>query len=538
MSLTVEWVASILLVIYFTNARFDTPRHNRSSTTRAQFRFAQISYVLSAVALFAVLATVLTTSPNVLKAFHVPGEMEPFLNGLSSPLLAALVMTTLLPQFPGLAQIDAGLLKYFQDMGHIPGAVKQLAGKLIQRSLKIDDESFQRMNDFLRDRMDQEKGVLPEDLNLDGSKPTGYKFTRMLHFHMRLQALRLDPRYEPFVNWHDADLAAAFKAVDEILTVADKFFPLSRAYDPNTSSKAFDQTLHELKKSFRLQIDSANVRLAELAARAVLLCERSENERRRRLEWLGLPEQETVGQLLPPDRVVAVLSMVFLALFFGATLLAKLDPKSALPTNRAFLMASMVATIYGVAIMGAILPKHRWHFALPGPQGRPVSAYLLSGVLSVAGAALVTLLFKVAMCFDPRSAMFFDVQRALRDFAISYPWLAMTFVATVLLASLCDDYFGRSVPGWLRWAEGAAAAAILAVTAVFVHSWLADIPRPDDRPLPSLKRALVFSAMVGFILGAWVPHWYRKARSAPAAATPRQREYGPPGPSGVAPAVR
>jgi hypothetical protein len=349
----------------------------------------------------------------------------------------------------------------------------------------------------------------------------------MLLLHVRLKALQLEPRYGRFLIQHREELEASEKTVDEILAIADRFFPLSRSGDRKAHSKAFAQTLQELKRSFRAQIHTANAQLAELVARAILLCERSEADRRRRLTWLGLPEHDTVTQVMPPNRILAVLAMVFLALFLGVSLLAKIDPYSRMPAERAFVLALMVATIYGIAVMGAILPKHRWQFAMPGPHGRPIVAYALSGVLAVMGAAVVMLLFK--------TAMFFDVDKALADFRISYPWLGMTFTAAVLIAWMCDDYFGRVPPPWLRWVEGAAAAAVLTLAAWLVHDAISGLRARAELPTLGLTRVLLISLTVGFILGSYVPHWYRKTRAA--GSVPSGREYAPPKPPAAAPAV-
>jgi hypothetical protein len=495
MTINVEWVASTLLVMYFAHARFNTPRHNRSSTTRAQFQFAQTGYILTAVALFAVLSSLLVTSPQIAGALFGGTTPPDYLKGLNSPMLAALFMTTLLPQLGILSQVDSGLLKRFQNMGNIPTAVRQLSDKLHQSQLQFDAEARAALTQFVVNR-DVQPGIRPEDLNMDGANRPGYTFTRMLHFYLRLEQLKIEPRYANFCEEYAEELDAAEKSVTTLLDVADRFFPLYRGRLPVDGK--LDQPLEELRQAFRGQVEIASATLAELAARAILLCDRSQRDRRRRMAWLGLAEHEEGPTGLPPDRVVAVISGVFLAFFLGITAVGGAD----MPMHRTFVLSLMIALIYGLAVTAAILPKGRWSWARRGPAGRPFIAYLLSGVVGAAAAALTMIVFK--------SVTFMSVERSWNEFLFTYPWLGMTFTAAILIAWLCDDRVGDGAPRWwLRWVEGAIGMAVLACAGWLVHRTLQTTPNFPLNRLPELEDVLLVSGAIGFTLSCCIPHWYR-----------------------------
>jgi hypothetical protein len=527
MSTGVDWLAAMLLVAYFAHARFNTPSKNRSSTTQAQFQFAQIAYILSAIALFGFLAVLLASSPNIVRALFAGAEPPAYLTGLSSPLLAGLIMTTLLPKVPGLSQIDAGLLKKFQDMGNIPVAVHQLAGKLAARPLQIDSAAMARIVALIQER-EACNGLLPADLNMDGSQPTRHKLTRMLHIYLQLQGLKLEAGYGRFLRWHEEELQAAEKAVADILEVADAFCALVRKHEARGSKTEGSPTLQSLRKTFSKQVDAVNLQIAELIARAVFLCERSDIARRRRLQAFGLAERDTAPYPLPPDRVVSVVSMVFVALFVGLAFFGEPSDGTKPSLGRPFIIALMVSIIYGIAVTAAILPKHQFAFAVPGPNGRPIFAYILSGCFGMFGAAIVMMAFRLAM--------YQEFTAALNDFKQSYPWLGMTFTATVVTAWLCDDYYQQKiVPPWLRWAEGAIAMVVLALAAWLVHDALLSTRLPNGRPVPDLEQVLTIALIVGFAVGSCVPHWYRKARHT--AEGVKEAELRPPAGPATAPAT-
>ena len=161
----------------------------------------------------------------------------------------------------------------------------------------------------------------------------------------------------------------------------------------------------------------------------------------------------------------------------------------------------MFAGLYGVPIFSAVELKRRWRRV--GDQ-RPVVGYLASGVVGAGMAALATIAFK--------SLLFLSFYEALLDLRYIYPYFALAFMAAAATSFLCDDYITTpaDTPRFIRWLEGLAAAGVLAVTAYFV---LQALPSTGIRPerIPEPQVFLPTAALIGLIIGATVPSWYRNA---------------------------
>jgi hypothetical protein len=105
-----------------------------------------VAYVLSSSSLFIILTWLLMTNPQALNFLHfgaskpLPDEVSQF----AAPLIIALAMTTLLPSFPMLREIDAKLLRFFHRIGRIPIAAARW-------SKQMEKAQFVISPDLLRD---------------------------------------------------------------------------------------------------------------------------------------------------------------------------------------------------------------------------------------------------------------------------------------------------------------------------------------------------------------------------------------------------
>jgi len=101
---------------------------------------------------------------------------------------------------------------------------------------------------------------------------------------------------------------------------------------------------------------------------------------------------------------------------------------------------------------------------------------------------------------------------ALFDLRCTYPYFALAFMAAAATSFLCDDYATTpaDAPWFTRWLEGLAAAGLLAGTAYLVWQALPNTPISPDR-IPRLVSLLPAAALIGLIIGATVPTWYRTA---------------------------
>ena len=100
----IDLIVGTLFVLFHSANRFNTPSTNRSSTTAGRFFLALSVYCLAALLTY----LLLVDFPHLvtLLAAGQPQDLPGFMKELSSPLVMALLMTTLLPKLPLLSTVD------------------------------------------------------------------------------------------------------------------------------------------------------------------------------------------------------------------------------------------------------------------------------------------------------------------------------------------------------------------------------------------------------------------------------------------------
>lgn len=493
------WYLGTLLILIYALGRFNRPKTNRVSTTRVRFYSAATAYCAATFLLYVLLAGLLTDSPEVLQALQIGAAQDGSLDQLklSGPLLAALALTVLLPNFPLIAQVDERLLKFFQALGNIPLEAILQSEQLYRHGAVAPGHMRDEVAAHVRNKLEV-AGITMDDLAFDEEResPKGY-WTVLLSLMLQIEAWRSSRTYAGVFNDLEEEYAQVRLRFEKLTSAAARYFRMLRELPPD--ERAPSPFLMECNRNFRDQCDELYREICRLVARSVLKCEWTRADRNRTLTRMGFKSTNQVGQMLSPNQVVAVVAMVFGVILIAVTLTGSQIPD----VQRAFFMSIMVATIYGTAIVCAVLLKGQW----PGDDGeRPVLGYLASGIVALGMAALVSVAFKSLLLLS-----FFD---ALTDLRFTYPYLALAFMAAAATAFLCDDFAAapEDAPRSTRWLEGIGAALVLSGTAYFVWLALVNVHGGPDAPrVPTLERFLPTTAMIGLIIGSTVPTWYRNA---------------------------
>ena len=133
-----------LVVAFYAARRYDTPDTNRHTTTRMMFYMSEAGYVLASLVLFMVLAWAIR-DPSVLALLglaNLDGHYSP-------PVLATLVLTTLLPNVTLLRTGNSWLLGRFQAWGRIPHGASNLADKLQSELLSLSPGALNAVEDWI-----------------------------------------------------------------------------------------------------------------------------------------------------------------------------------------------------------------------------------------------------------------------------------------------------------------------------------------------------------------------------------------------------
>jgi len=496
-----DWIIGGFLVFLYAHGRFNSPATNIGSTTLFRFHLAACLYYAAAMLLFGFLSVLLSDSPQIVEGLLIDGDanMEK-LKALSSPILAALLMTALLPNTWGLSKVDAWLLHRFQDLGNIPSEVRFWRDRLAASKLRIPEKAI----DAIRRKLSESplfSSVREDNLRFEDDDSPQYRFTRLIYLMSVVDGFKIAPgKYPRLLAQFEDEYLAIRQRFEKAIMTATRYFGVMAAYDDADSATP---AIVELKRSFREHCEDANECICQLLARGILRSELTQLDRSRKLEALGFESFEETATKLDPNKILTVLCVVFLILLSGIALI-----KGRGELTGALYIASMVTVIYGAAVVCALAPKLGWRHADVAELGdRPVWSYLLSGALGVGSAIVVSIVFKS-----------FNVGflAALGNIRFTWPWYVLTFCVAATLALFCDNWGGRSTrePRWGRYAEGLGLGVLLSGAFLLTQALFREIPDLDPDRIPKIHVIPVIF-LIGFFLGAFVPSWYRSTRTPP-----------------------
>ncbi|HLT01162.1 MAG TPA: hypothetical protein VK001_03245, partial [Geminicoccaceae bacterium] len=370
-----EWYLGTGLIVIYAWGRFNRPRINRFSTTRMRFYGASTAYCAATFLLYVLIAGLLSDSPDLLGALQIGAAGDGVLQQmkLSGPLVAALALTVLLPNFPVIAQIDERLLQFFKMIGNIPLEAILQSEQLYRSDVRVPADLHADLRAFVRNRLEL-SGIAEEDLAFDGrSSPQGY-WTVLLSLTLQIEAWRGSRTYLSVFSHLEEEYAAIQARFKKVTGSAGRYFRLLREV-PQGEGGA-DRLLTECRHNFDEQCDELYRELCRFIARGVLKSGWTRAERNRTLARMGFEGPHQIGETLNPNQVVTLIAMLFAVLLIALTVVG-----AQTAVQQAFVISIMVASIYGAAVVVAVLLKGRWPRA---GEERPVLGYLAAGVAAIA----------------------------------------------------------------------------------------------------------------------------------------------------------
>jgi hypothetical protein len=484
-------VAAVLTVFYAGN-RFATPRTLRSETTRFQYYSSYVTYVVSCIGLLMFLSWILAHKPALLGMLYSGSPIPEELKGLDAPLVAALVLTTLLPSVPVLRDLDSAMLRFFHRMGAIPlGAVRwaqrmNMAQLTISEQLVADTKFYIANSTLLPDSL---AAQLQPDFALDSAR---FRFTRCLALYVALSNLSGWAGYS--VDFPE-ERAAFEKKMSSFFAQSVAYFTLTnqlvqRQLDPATDS--VDQ--------FRAYALDAYEDIRLMLARVLLYSSNSDAEVAHQLANIGFSIQRPSLIRLPFN----LLSLDFagVVVLFVIVAVSLTDDGN---FGRPLAIGMLVAINQSIGAMCALAPKQLWNFAdYRSAKERPVLSYLISGACTLTITLPISFGFYLLRTHFP-----IDGVQPVLTFAAQAKWLLLPTVLSIALAFACDDAVETDHEWWwLKWVESAALAALMGLSGFIVMRWL-NVNQPAVQHLQLIPSLL--SAAIGALFGATIPYWYRKS---------------------------
>lgn len=514
-ALMVQWFFGGLVVVFYAVHRFNEPRQDprpaRSTTTFWRYWSACGGYVLAMLGLFIVLGGGIgAIDPRLLMPLLDPTTVPADARALPGPLLSALLLTSLLPHFPGLGKIDASVKRWFQDVGNIPWEVRELSRFLRDSDYAPSSECMTQLRPFLRS-LDVEEGWLHEPADTIKSR-----WARSVALYAQLKRWEASHAFGRYVDQHRSALPEIRERIDKLAEFLD-----ARTLGELDGDSESRLVAHS-RKIFESELTDLQDALCNFISGGVL--DGAWNHAKRRdalvqLGFAGLPEAR--GPLTSHD-VVLVAGLVFLAMLFVPLMMRRfIDP---LPLPQSLRILVTVPIVYAIAIVAAIYPKSVWPFAARQPGGeRPFAAYAASGAIAAAASFVVSLVFR--FIFDKSGNIFQALstpgafQEAWGTTLVRWPWLLMTFCITVAVAWAADDMEPADAAGRLRLRgiEAASLAAVLGVAQWGVLQLLAGAsPEMAARLADAAPRIVGTAVAVGACIGWLVPTMHRtRNRSRP-----------------------
>lgn len=494
-----ETLASIicaLAVLAYAAQRYNTPETNRHTTTRMMFYLSGAGYVLASFILFLILSWAILSDPGVL-GFLGLDNADNLAARFSAPVLAALVLTALLPNAKVLRVGDSWLLKRFQAWGRIPYGARSLADKLTAASLPIDRTELNRIKAWVRS-----SGDIPTELEryigIAPSTSAAGMLTRLVWLHQRLVELAASPEYAGAFRWQE-HAAQQLQAEFGIFMAQSHAFFVLFDHLGASSSDSRDDARNRAEDRYKSICEQIYRHATEFLAVLLLRVEGSDTRIADRLRQMGF----ALDAHCPP---VSVGPMVFVGCMLAVLVLAL---ASVAPQHDGRMPLLVFALLLGftqtVALAVAVVPKLRFAWFREDSAGNPpYLAWITSAVL----AGLLGFLIDRAV-----SAAIVGQPAAVWDFVTVpvTPRGPMAAATAFVIAAVCDLDMPIRSERLRRVVEGILCGAFTAGT-IFVCLHLLQLPSATKGHVPSWLPFL-FAFGIGFVSGSLVPHVYRRDRS-------------------------
>ena len=486
------------VVAMYSAKRYNTPETNRVSTTQVRFLFTCAGYVVASLALFLLLCEIVL-KPGMLPLLQLEHAQKVVSRFAAPPVLAAVLLTTLLPNVLVINTADAWILKRFQAWGRIPQGVRDLADAITPEALPVVELDLTALRDWINS-----DGDIPNDLanrmSLEAAETASGRFTRVIHLYRELEKLKALPAYAEVFRDSKEDWQAIRSNLRIFAAQSQAFFVLFDQLANLVGTAAAD-ALEQSRDRYREICQTLQAQMAELVARSLLRVERSDVRIRNRLKSIGYhiaeppspPSPLPIGELLFLGVMMVVVSLLAVAIVQPASF--------DLPLG---VIAVLIGATRTIGVLAAILPKLRWSAFQPDSRGNlPYLGWLASSTL---GGLISFLIERTALSIAHHT---FAVELDFNQCPLS-PMAPMAFVISLSIAALCDVNLHLADDRVRRLTEGMLCATA-SVTGMFICTQLLNMTPATVERAPSWY-PFVFSFVLGLAIGCVGPHIYRRSR--------------------------
>jgi hypothetical protein len=442
-----------------------------ASTTRVRYVLGATFYAALVTAVYWLIVGV----PQLLPANLVTGWPAAFER---PPLLAALLLTVLLPKVMELVRCDYGLRWVCQRFARIPKTQQLLSGELQSgRSYSVPEERRNEVTEFLL-----ENGCRPSAVRFDNGNEPKQVFTRVTSLFLKVRGWSKDAPFINFIEDNEVDHELLCARYNVVRTNMLTLFRMNKT--ANGYKKFGDDVCNEMRDYL--------VDLCDFISRGVLQSGWLPAAREAQLSHLGFkvapakPQPSKITHEFWNDLILLLGSMALL-MFFSFVLagfLRGLMP-GAEQLKKVLILSVLVSTTQFVAVVAATIPRC-WIDFKKGKIPR-FAVYLIVALVAYVGG--VGLCAAAQLLLRPSSF----------NFSMSLAW-ALLLPATTIATAYNIDAGARRI----AWREGLVTAG-----AVWVAMTVICIVLGADDWLHAVGRFAV-AGIMGFFIGWWIPRRYRE----------------------------
>jgi hypothetical protein len=492
-------LACALIVTLYAWKRYNTPASNRLSTTRSLFLFTGAGYVAASLSLFFLLCEIVL-KPGVLSSLGLEDFQKVVKEFSAPPVLAAVLLTTLLPNTPVINEADAWLLKRFQAWGRIPQGVRNLADKLAPNAQRLSESDIGELRNWIVG-----EGDVPDELannvGVDTPESSRGSLSRVVSLYSSLQNLSATTPYaQAFRSRQDG--WQSIKADFRVFVAQSQAFFVLFDHLSHLEGTAGEAALHKAKKCYREICENAHKEMAEYLAQLVLMVEATDRRIYNRLQAIGFAISEKPCPRLEVGPFLFMGLMMIVGMFFLVALVPPTPQKTDLPLSVITILIGATRTI---GVLAAILPKLRWSGDRTDERGNYPYLAWLEWPFVAGGASLLIERGMIAIVDHHLSAA--------ANFS-AYPLTPMAplaFATCLSMAILCDVDLGFGLGWGRRLTEGLICAAAMTIAVFICIHILSLTPATEGRAPGWLPIAV--SSSLGFVCGLFGPYLYRQARN-------------------------
>lgn len=498
----VKILGAVLILIYAFE-RFNTPPSNRAMTTAARYYTAASAYLL----IYLVAYFLLCNYQDLLNLLLRVLNRNEFDKSWPAEVVGAILLSSILPKIPGFSTGDQKLRKLFQNLAAIPIEALRLSHEMYEAPYSVPVETRQKVRDHLVGLGFDEGDVVFEQE--DSARFLWLKNTALL---IELKDWKDDANFSEFFNERNEQFKRLIERYDRLAAIAQNCFNMVREMNSRDTRDHMEQSVSKFCANFREQANDLLREICQFTSQGILKCRLTHGSRCRKIQDMGFHHRD--GALVSSFSIHQVLLLYGALAVLLATNFIFLYPTSWEGREKTLVMVTLIVSVYLSAAWLTILLKDKLQdFQRKPGQVPPVGIYLVSGVVSVAAGVLISLFFKTLIFSKGPSGLSEAVILAWQDFSTQkYPWMFMAFMTAIIISALSDYPPPERVSTKIwRFVEAAIMGSLLGAAGLFVHWWLEDICAPGT-DLPKTTAIFVVSAVVGLVLGFWVPSWYRNSK--------------------------